>query len=739
MLAVFLSHLIVLSFAQKDAAKYRERANEVRQEIWDAPDKDFKAKDIPADMNNESAVVLARSFEVINSAKLKLKLTLFGLGGARRISYRTTLHERVKIQDKAALEEYSSIEYKKKLDNSSSYGFSKIYNRLETYIGAKIIKADGKEVLVNTDEEVLTKDEKRNKEGKLAISDLQVGDILDYFIRVEEMQETGAEVQGPYTFVMATEYPTVSYKVRLQLDDRVGVEYISANNAPAFKESKTEDGDILLELHQKNLPKYQSTTWSSPFRQFPYLTLQYKFVTKQEDANSHFNRGEVKRGFLSDDLVKQFKNGIGYFGSMVNYTPLNNTYDYFGGKKKIKDLPQDTVAKVLFDAWRHNTFCSFGTEKINVSNDVNYSQANSLIGAINMSYFLRAIDIDHHIVLLCSRNGNSLKNVMNLGDFEGMIKLNIGGKTYWMSFNDITTKFNEIPTRYQGEDAITLHPEITKRSVEYYDSRTKVPVTTAEENVVMENIKVNFNPANIQQLQVDRSCALTGAMRGGEQKRLLLMEDMDKELAKNLNIKTFTEKLNDNKKSQKLAVEFTAAFEKEKGELKKYFKDEAQEQFDEEPKDLKGFEVNNSGLLRKDPAFLYRSTFSLDNFVKKAGNNYIVDAGRLIGKFNKLEDKERKRSIDVYMPCARTFSWDISFTIPAGYNVKGVEDLNKNLTNETGSFITTAKTDGIVLTITVKRIFNKNFEPAANWQKLVDLLDATYEFNNKKILLEKKK
>ena len=37
---------------------------------------------------------------------------------------------------------------------------------------------------VNPDEEeVLTNDSKKDKEGKIAIPDLQVGDILDYYIR----------------------------------------------------------------------------------------------------------------------------------------------------------------------------------------------------------------------------------------------------------------------------------------------------------------------------------------------------------------------------------------------------------------------------------------------------------------------------------------------------------------------------------------------------------------------------
>jgi len=91
------------------------------------------------------------------------------------------------------------------------------------------------------------------------------------------------------------------------------------------------------------------------------------------------------------------------------------------------------------------------------------------------------------------------------------------------------------------------------------------------------------------------------------------------------------------------------------------------------------------------------------------------------------------------MSCARSFTYNISINIPDGYTTKGIEELNMSKSNEKGSFVSTASSDGKVVTIIVKRSFTKNFEPAANWGKLVELLDTVYDFNNKKILLEKKK
>src|SRR5690242_17002874 len=114
-------------FSQKQDVKYTDRAGEIQSEIWSNPSAPFKVTKVPAAMDSESAVVIARTFEVINSAKAKLK---FGLGFTQRISYQTTIHERVKINDKSALDDYSSLEYTKKLDLTYSRGFSKIYNKM---------------------------------------------------------------------------------------------------------------------------------------------------------------------------------------------------------------------------------------------------------------------------------------------------------------------------------------------------------------------------------------------------------------------------------------------------------------------------------------------------------------------------------------------------------------------------------------------------------------------------------
>ena len=256
-------------------------------------------------------------------------------------------------------------------------------------------------------------------------------------------------------------------------------------------------------------------------------------------------------------------------------------------------------------------------------------------------------------------------------------------KEYWLSFNDIVTQLNEIPARYQGEEGLIFNPDVDTRKPSYEQSgKIKIPVITAEKNAETENINVVFGASNMQQIQVDRSTTLAGATRHYTQKELMMMEDMEAGLATAINQKKLTERLADDKKQQKLVSEFNAAFANEKTKQKSYFEDEIKDQYDQAAKDISIYEVKNEGMLNSD--FIYHTNFTMDNFVKKAGNNYIIEAGKLVGTTKKTDEKDRTRTIDAYMPYARTYTYNISLAIPKGYKVKGIENFNKNITNETG-------------------------------------------------------
>jgi hypothetical protein len=99
-------------FAQ-DNVPYAEKAAQIQKEIWGTDEPEFKATTIPAPLKNESAVILARSFNLQRSSVGKFKFMIITAGVVAKTTKISTFHERVKINDKAALEKFSQLEYQK--------------------------------------------------------------------------------------------------------------------------------------------------------------------------------------------------------------------------------------------------------------------------------------------------------------------------------------------------------------------------------------------------------------------------------------------------------------------------------------------------------------------------------------------------------------------------------------------------------------------------------------------------
>jgi hypothetical protein len=727
--------LITAAASAQDNVPYAEKALQIQNDVWGTKVPEFNATKVPANLANESAVVLARSFSLQRTSKPKLKFMIITAGVTTKTVKLTTYHERVKINDKVALEGFSSLEYQKKLDKTTNLGFTKITDVANTYIGAKIIKPDGKEIIVNTSEEVLLKDEQKDQKGKLAIPDLQVGDILDYYISNADISETGRNdsyKDNDNMFVLVDEYPVLYYSIDFQYSKKIKVRYICANGAPRFDENNNDADDLLLSLKVRNIPKYEGQLWTSALRQYPYIEVGSEFGLKMGITLGKDNDADASR-FESNETA--FEN------SFIEYPGFNEPEgrlkDFFNSRKNLKNAPLDSLLKVLYDEWKFDVFCSYYGKELEDIDEMNYRNAQSRHAATVMSMMLTDLDVDNTVLLVAPRNSNSLENVYNAEDMDAMVLINTQTPMY-MAFDDIVTHFNEIPARFQGEKTVELYPK-RRNSMKYtFESGAgTLPVAASDKNTLEENLQVSLLPSNAQKLKVTRVVKETGELRHSDQKLLLPVGDIDAGYQEIVKGEDLEKRLKRNDATKKMVDDYTFSFNKEKANTVKNFTEEIKNQFDQDPEQVLDAKIINAALESTSPVFQYSASFVLNNMVKKAGNNYIIDAGKLTGSFYKLEDKDRTRKIDVYMPCARSFKYTIAITIPPGYSAKGMEEMNVKKANATGSFSSSATVNGSVLTITVTRVYTNNFEKAANWPKLVELIDASSNFNTQKILLEK--
>ncbi|WCT10065.1 hypothetical protein [Mucilaginibacter jinjuensis] len=704
------------------AQTYDQKQVALQKEVWDAASPEFKVTSIPEDLNKESAVVIARSFNLKRSVHIKSEISRL-------------FHERVKINDKVALEKYSTLEYQRR----EVTGFFISRNTKETVVGVKIIKPNGSEIIVPTNEEVLLKNDKNGKNltGKIAVSGLQTGDILDYYVSYSKssLMRSGESYQENDNLIMLTnEYPILFYDLKFQFNSKLDVQCVYGNNAPHFTETKDKDDNRIFAITLTNLPKYQTYLWTSPLRQYPYIEIGSEFGMEQ----TAFGRKRDKTPTAFDSNKSDFESTFNENTHYYFKDPEKQLKDYFDGNKGVKAASKDTLLKVLYDIWKYNTFCTYTADNIKDGIDFNARRANGSYNAMMMTLLLNDLKIENDIALVSSRTSNTLENVFNPDDFTAIVRVKDGGKTYYMCFDDVVTHFNEIPARYQGENAIILYPK--RKGITTYSFTEGVdimPIQPSAENTLSEKLNVSLLPDNMQKLKIERQVRETGDMRHDDQKDLLAYDEIDNYYTNLVKGDDLQKRLRKFPETSRMYDAFQAAFNDSRNNIPKIFTAKIKAQYDQEPEQLSNFKIVNNALENTNPVFEYNSTFVLNNMVKKAGANYIVDAGKLTGGFLTLTDKEKDRKIDVYMNAARTITYTISINIPKGYSVKGLEELVKNSSNKTGSFASTATLNGNVLNIKVTRVYNSNFEKVTDWKSLMAIIDAAAEFNGKQILLEK--
>jgi len=96
------------------------------------------------------------------------------------------------------------------------------------------------------------------------------------------------------------------------------------------------------------------------------------------------------------------------------------------------------------------------------------------------------------------------------------------------------------------------------------------------------------------------------------------------------------------------------------------------------------------------------------------GPNYVLDAGRL----------------------AKTIINNITITIPSEMSAEGLDALNFEIDHEQGSFISEATLNGNKIIITTCKIYKKQHMEVEEWSNLVEMLEAAYNFTQKKIVLK---
>lgn len=347
--------------------------------------------------------------------------------------------------------------------------------------------------------------------------------------------------------------------------------------------------------------------------------------------------------------------------------------------------------------------------------------------------FLKKQNIGFDIIVATGRENGPISDVLIQQNIRILLKVNTENPIYFGIFDPFALP-NQFDSTLENTKAYALKvskskkvsdiEEITLPGLTYKDNVTKVMTTIS--------LASDFATANAV-----KTTSLYGHNKEFEHNSKIFFYDYVNEDYEKYGTSSVLDLVKKKKDKEKFKKEYDALIEKYKQNQVEKFKKEIEDEYDIKV-DKHNLKVNKTGRFGiNEPLEIAENFIITSNFIKKAGNNYILDIGKFISSQVDVEEKEIERTNNIYTIFPRSFEYTINLDIPEGYSISGLEKLNVNVENETGSFNSKATIiDNKLVIVSTKNYFN-SYEPNANWKKMIAFLDAAYQFSQEKVLLKK--
>ena len=708
---------ISLGFSQSEIEK-------IQALFWGEHDIFDKVTEIPEHLKNESAVII---YKIENYDFHK-----FG----KKVKYTTSLRKRVKLLDKASVEEFSEFFYEKKFYTGK--GRMTWSKKGKNTVGIKIIKPDGRETIIDTEKDVVEVD----GQTKIAISSLEKGDIIDYFFyREEPFKSARAFGFDPVEKTLGDKYPIMDYKLFFETENDFFINFNSYNGAPDLEEiSSNKLNTRRYKLTESNIPKGEYIRWFYPLTEKPCYKFQVYFARsgKFEDRALAFlpeDESIIKKKVSQQEVLDLYDNRFRPDGDVTDVS------QFFKGKTFESDAHKVTTAYYYMRHFYLTRFVeAFYAKDMNIETYPFMVYGNNVVFIQNQKQFirhftefLRVQNINYEIVVGKKRYDGNLKDLLIESNIEVFIRVETEKPLYASFFGPHTT-INEFNPLMEGTDIYLLSSTNTR--IDKVSSGT-LPASSYRDNETKKNITMTIEP-DFSGFNLKVINGFKGHEKSEQQYERLLFSDYTLEDHQKYKTERWSELFRSRKKREKYIRELDALDEKLRKKQKERFKENAKsEYFVDEIEDY-NYQIGATGRFSLDSYFSFTESFKTKNaLIKKAGPNYIIEIGKLIGGQIEISKKERVRTENIYLPYPRSYNYTIILNIPKGYNVTGLEKLTKSVDNETGAFISSAKIIDDQLIVTTSKHYKSFYEPNSNWSKMIAFLDEAKQFTNEKVLLKK--
>jgi hypothetical protein len=705
--------LLLCSFA------FAQDKAEIKEFFWGNTDAHKKANTIPDKWKGESAVIIFKK-DYYNFHK-------FG----KNVKYTSAVRKRIKLLDANAVQEFSEFSFAERFYTNKGFSFRKG----TTTMGVKIVKSDGKEIEIDVEKEAKDIDDTK----KLAISNLEIGDIIDFYYYTVEPFKSFYEVGfDPVETTLGDVYPTMEMKLIFETENDFFINFNTYNGAPELKETYNKGGERKYEMLAKDIEKNEFPRWFYPAVELPFYKFQVYFARSsrfEAGAEAFLSEKEaiIKSVVSKDDVFKYYYSKFKPFGdiSAINDFVKNNTFE--SDEEKVREVYYYTRHIYFtryveaFVANETNIFYPFEYYK----NPVFIQNEEQFIN--HFMNFLKKSTIDYDIIVGTARYNGPIKDLLIEKNVTLLLKVNTKNPIYLEFFSPFSSA-DQFDYNLENTEAYAL--EVSKGKKVVSADNVTLPRSSATDNLSKRISKIALEP-NFTDLKVSRISSLFGHFKEYEQSNKLEFFDYVNEDYKKYSTESLLDLVKNKKKQEQYRKEFNALIAKIKDRNKEELKKAVSREFEFEIEEV-AYELKNTGRFGSRQPFEYEEKFVIkNNLVKKAGDNYIVEIGKILTDQIDIDKKEKERKNNVYMSFPRSFDNEIIFEIPAGYTAMGIEKLNKKVENETGKFVSTASISGNQLTIKTVKEYKNYFEPNANWAKMILFLDVAYQFTQEKILLKK--
>lgn len=692
----------------------------IREFFWGKNDPHSKTMSIPDKWKNESAVMIYK-YEFHDYHK-------FG----SNVNYTSALRNRVKLLDEAAVKEFSEFTFKERF--SSDKGWSRRAGK--NILGIKVVKPDGKETIINVSKEAVDAD----KEKKIAIPNLEIGDIIDYYLHSEEPFKSQLEMGfDPVERTLGDVYPIMDYKLIFQTENDFFLNFATYNGAPELKEiPSNKGGERHYEFAAKDIEKNEFPRWFYPLIELPCYKFQVFFARsgkfeKRAEAFLSEKESIVKSTVSKEDVFNYYNTKFRPYGDLGHIEKFLKGKSFSSDEEKVREVYYFTRHQYFtqyieaFVAKDANIFYPFDL----YPNAIFFQKEEEFIN--HFMAFLKDNKIPYDIVIGTARYNGPITDLLIQQNITILLRVNTTNPVYLEFFTPFSSadQFN-----YQLENTKAYLLQISKNKKVVDSEMISLPGSTKKDNVSKSVSKVKLNE-DLNSIKVDRENYFSGHYKPSEQSNKLYFFDYVYDDYEKYGTTSLLEKVKNKKKKDQYQKEFDALIAKYKDSQKENFTNSVKEEFGHDVEDYT-MNIENSGRFGSKEPMAYKESFTIkDHYIKKAGNNIILELGKFLTSQIELSEKEKNRPNNIHMSFPRQIEHEIQFEIPEGYTASGLDKFNKNAVNETGGFVSSVTQNGNLITIKTTKSYNNYYEPNSNWNKMIDFLEDAFQFTQEKILLKK--